>query len=306
VNKSYPLLLTLSLVPLILGQALSPAAEPGASGQAQVKTSGPAGPDVANPDAAVRAGATEPDALTAAAGQKFSRGPSGEKKIVLTFDDGPHPSRTAQVVEILKREGIPANFFLVGEMVEEYPEQARLVVESGFEIGSHTWNHPNLTKRGEATVRKEIVGTQDLIEQVTGQRPRLFRPPGGSVNKTVRKVCKEDGLVLCMWSVDPRDWARNSTPESIRRKVLDGAHGGAIVCMHDTKAKTVTALPGIIKELRERGYEFTTISELIKAKAVEEARREESGGATVTADAGGADRVPSRPLTISLDESGNY
>ncbi|HPK01722.1 MAG TPA: polysaccharide deacetylase family protein [Candidatus Sumerlaeota bacterium] len=242
-------------------------------------------------------------AIKAHAGEKISRGSSSTRKIVLTFDDGPHPSRTPQVVRILKEAGIPANFFLVGEMVESYPEQAKLVADSGFELGTHSWDHPNLTRKNEAEVRRQIVETQDLVERTTGIRPVLFRPPGGNVDQTVRDICREENLVICMWSIDPRDWASGATGEKIRQKVVGDAHGGAIVCMHDTKAPTIDALPGMIADLKAAGYEFTTITQLLEEKAAEDAALAASGGVIPS----GGDAAPqAEPLVISLEESGSY
>ena len=232
------------------------------------------------------------DSLAALVGRKFSRGPAGERAIALTFDDGPHPTRTAQVLAILQSEDIPATFFMVGEMVEDYPQVALQVADAGFEIGSHSFTHPNLTKKDIATIRREVIGTQDLIEQVTGRRPRLFRPPGGFVNDRVRQVCREDGLVIVMWSVDPRDWSAQSTPETIRARTLNEIHNGAIVCMHDVKKNTVEALPGLIAELKAQGYRFTTVGRLIEAAA----REKKNTPREAVVD-------PSEPLIISLDET---
>jgi peptidoglycan/xylan/chitin deacetylase (PgdA/CDA1 family) len=237
-------------------------------------------------------------------GQKFSHGPGGEKLVALTFDDGPHPEHTAQVIQILKEAGGTANFFWVGEMVEKYPDTARMVAAAGFEIGSHSYTHPNLTKKDEATVIREIGGTQDLIEQTIGKRPHLFRPPGGSVNARVREVCRQQELAICMWSVDPRDWEPKATPDSIRRKIGEQIQPGAIVCMHDTKARTIEALPGILADLKEKGYTLTTIGHLLELAAQQKASGAPEGDADMTMGGEAAIEAPAAPVAIPLDQSG--
>ena len=239
-------------------------------------------------------------AVAAVYGQKFRHVPTGARKlIVLSFDDGPHPTRTAQVMAILKENDVSANFFWIGRNVQQYPDVARRVVDAGYEVGNHSMNHPNLRKQSLETIRKEIGDDQKLIEETTGCRPHLFRPPGGFVDADVQKVCREDELAICLWSVDPKDWAKGSTPQSIHDIVLKTAHAGAIICMHDIHQNTVEALPSIIRDLKAQGYEFTTISRLLEA-------RDTSAPAEGADPAGAAGNPPldmSSPLTISLQES---
>ena len=231
-------------------------------------------------------------------GKKFSKGPKGQRLYALTFDDGPHPRYTPQIVEILKAENVPATFFMLGEMIERYPDVARLVQEAGFEIGTHSWSHAQLTGKSEVVVRDEIIKTQDLAEQTFGARPRLFRPPYGSVNATVRRVAASDGLILAMWSVDPRDWDANVSVQQVVRKTVDSAPNGSIVVLHDIKSKTVEALPDIIRELRAAGFEFVPFSRMIEERELE-------GDATETEApvSGGDPPPPAEPLVISLDET---
>lgn len=240
-----------------------------------------------------------PAVVQAAYGEKIRSVRVGSKLIALTFDDGPHPTRTAQVLAILKEHDVTANFFWIGKNVRLHPEVARQVVAAGHEVGNHSMSHPNLRKQSLKTVRKEIGDTQALIEKTTGYRPYMFRPPGGSVNRSVQDVCREEKLAICMWSVDPKDWASGSSPQSIHDTVMRTAHSGAIVCMHDIKANTVKALPGIIRDLKAEGYELTTISRLMAARV-------EKVIPSAAAAGGSAVNPPmdlSSPLTISLDES---
>lgn len=259
-------------------------------------------PDVTHSTATVLTAANE--AIAKLAGEKFSRGPQEEKLIALTFDDGPHPSRTPQVVEILKSHEATATFFMLGSMVEKNPGIARMVAEAGFEVGNHSISHARLNRGGEEKIRREIEEATHIIETATGQRPTLFRPPYGLVGSDMRAVCKEHGMAMIMWSVDPRDWESSATADSIISKVKQEAHNGAIICMHDIKGRTVEALPRLITELREEGYEFVTVSTMIERKAAEEVRLAAEGRSVDSAAAGSVNAPPDMtPLVIPLEDS---
>ncbi len=233
--------------------------------------------------------------LLAFAGETVRSGLAGGRRIALTFDDGPHPTLTPQFVALLREEGVPATFFMLGSMVEKSPALARMVAEAGFEIGTHSQTHPDMRKLGAAKIREELEGSMTLIEQASGVRPRLFRPPFGSVNQSTRDVCRELGLVLANWSVDPEDW-RARDAASIHGKVVNGAHPGGIICMHDTKPHTLTALRGMITELRAQGYEFVTVGQLVGELA---ALGPEANTGVVTVPAG---QQPPPAGAIPLDE----
>lgn len=245
------------------------------------------------------------DPLAALAGQKVMHGAPSDKRIALTFDDGPHPKLTPRLIELLKREDVPANFFWVGEKVRDYPDAAKATADAGFEIGNHSWSHPMLPKLSMDEIRKQIGDTQDLIEKITGRRPQLMRPPGGAADAKVKEVCKQMGLAIILWSVDPRDWAQGATADSIYQKVMAQAHPGAIVCIHETHERTLEALPRIIKDLRDKGYQFTTVSQLIieaaKRKQLEPSGDAQGGGGEAMGM--GATQAAPPPLVISLEDT---
>ena len=188
-----------------------------------------------------------------------------DMKIALTFDDGPHPRNTPKILDILAGYGIKATFFEVGENVELYPEVSRRVVAEGHEIGNHTYSHPHLTKIDYCSLSCEVERCEKVITETTGVKPTLFRPPEGVVDANVRKVAENEGYSIIVWTVDTRDWAGTPT-DKIVDTVLREISPGDIILMHDYtsgKCNTIPALRRIIPALRDMGYEFVTVGELL-------------------------------------------
>lgn len=189
--------------------------------------------------------------------------------IALSYDDGPNARFTPRLIEVLRQENVPATFFWLGEQVKYYPQQAKQLAEMGFEIGNHTFDHKNPVKLSYQELYEELVSTQKIIQKTVGVTPRLFRPPYGSINKTVRQVAKELNLQIIMWSLDTEDWRLNSTKEKIVTKVMNKIRPGDIILMHDRNTRTIEATAELIPLLRERGYKFVTVGQLLKAKQLE-------------------------------------
>ena len=191
-----------------------------------------------------------------------------EKKIALTFDDGPHPRITKEVISILREYGIIATFFVIGQNADNYPETMKLLAESGHEIGNHTYSHKNLKKMNEEEIRVEFDKCNETLSRF-GVYPTLMRPPEGFFSEDVIKVSMGMDYDIILWSIDTLDWAH--TPSSdIVRSVLDNAKGGDIILMHDYLSGyggTIEALRIIIPELLKQGFEFVTVSELISENA---------------------------------------
>ena len=181
------------------------------------------------------------------------------KKIALTFDDGPHPYYTEQLLDGLKERGAKATFFVLGEHVEQYPELVERMSEEGHLIGNHTYNHIQLTQRNSETFKEELVKTSELIENLTGQEVQYVRPPYGTWNK---KFEKELNMFPVLWNIDPLDWSSQNV-SGIVQKVTAKAKDNAIILMHDEYKTTVTAALQIVDELRKEGYEFVTVEELL-------------------------------------------
>ncbi|MFD7324373.1 polysaccharide deacetylase family protein [Streptomyces sp. NPDC059875] len=190
------------------------------------------------------------------------------KCIALTFDAGPGKD-TPHLLDVLKEKQVPATFFLLGKKhVDRYPEVVKRIADEGHEVANHTWSHRILTDLEAGEVRDELSRTQEAIEKITGRRPTLMRPPQGRTDGTVAEVSRELGLAQILWSVTAKDY---STTDSalIRKRILDGAEGDGIILLHDIYDGTVPAVPGIIDELKKRGFTFVTVPQLMSPGKVE-------------------------------------
>lgn len=182
------------------------------------------------------------------------------KCVALTFDDGPG-GFTDGLLDLLRRKDATATFFVLGQQVESYPDVARRIVADGHEIGIHTWDHKSLPTLSPAKVQWEILSTQRAIEQATGQRARLLRPPYGAVDGVVDRVARRAGLAEMFWSVDPEDW-KDHDSAVVARRVLAKARAGSVILVHDIHRTTVDAIGGIVAGLRQRGFTLVRASDL--------------------------------------------
>ncbi|MEH2405763.1 polysaccharide deacetylase family protein [Nostoc sp.] len=188
-----------------------------------------------------------------------------QKVIALTFDDGPWPESTAQVLDILKKNQIKGTFFLIGQNVKNNPGLVKREIAEGHVIGNHTWHHWYQFFNPQAAAY-EINHTADLIYQVTGIKTNLFRPPGGIMHNGVAAYARNSKYAIILWSSDSVDYSRPAVPKLINN-VFRKAKPGGIVLMHDgggNRSKTVQALPEIIANFRKQGYSFVTIPELLE------------------------------------------
>ncbi|PZD72233.1 Peptidoglycan-N-acetylglucosamine deacetylase [Acaryochloris thomasi RCC1774] len=191
-----------------------------------------------------------------------------QKYIALTFDDGPWPEVTNNILYTLKAHGVRATFFVVGLHVQTYPEQLRQVVAEGHVLANHTWNH-RYHKFSSAEAAVQLKKTADIIYKETGVKTALFRPPGGKLHNGLVKYANAHKYSSIMWSQDSGDTSRISSSR-ILANILAGAKPGAIILMHDgggDRLKTASMLPQAIKELKKRGYQFVTVPELFELSA---------------------------------------
>ncbi|HLO86280.1 MAG TPA: polysaccharide deacetylase family protein [Nostocaceae cyanobacterium] len=189
-----------------------------------------------------------------------------EKVIALTIDDGPWPKTTAEMLDIFKQNDVKATFFWVGTAIQANPELAKRVVAEGHAIGNHTWHHW-YKRMDAATAKSEIDRTAELIYKTTGVKTSLFRPPGGYLNNGLAAYAKSQNYSVVMWSLTSADTDPRAKYQVFIKNVLKGAKSGAIVLMHDgggNRQRTVQALPGIITALKQQGYKFVTIPELME------------------------------------------
>ncbi len=205
------------------------------------------------------------DARTYSEADIYKNHENSSKKIAITFDDGPHPQYTAQILDILKKYNIPATFFVVGTNVVRYPELITREIDEGHEIGNHTYNHAYLKNERRGTILNEIIDTERAIFEAADYRPKHLRPPGGMYNKEVCLLAGRLDYDIIIWDIDTRDWAKTPT-DKIVNNVLTNVKSGDIILFHDFicgKSPTPEALEQIIPKLLEQGYSFVTVSELI-------------------------------------------
>jgi len=183
--------------------------------------------------------------------------------IAITFDDGPHPTLTPKLLDMLKERNLKATFYVLGQNVQQYPEIVRRMVEEGHEVGNHSWNHPALTKVGAAGVKSQMDRTTDAIVKASGQRPATMRPPYGATNASLNKrLAEEFNMPVILWTVDPLDWKfRNA--DRVSNQIIENTRSGAIVLAHDIHPSTVAAMPKTLDALSAKGFKFVTVSELI-------------------------------------------
>ncbi|MDR3709073.1 MAG: polysaccharide deacetylase family protein [Capsulimonadaceae bacterium] len=191
------------------------------------------------------------------------RGNTQHKTIALTFDDGPHPVYTQRLLLTLHDLGVPATFFVVGKQVEKYPELARAIDAMGYPIGNHTYDHCSLLKIPGNYVPTEILACGYAVKAAIGTTPHLFRPPGGEFDKLVAQEAVEMGYRTVLWTDDPGDFAKPSA-DIIVKRVLSHASSGGIILLHDGIEETLEALPRIVDDLRQDGYEFVSVDDLIR------------------------------------------
>jgi len=190
----------------------------------------------------------------------------GEKLFALTFDDGPWPKTTAQILQILDENGAKGTFYMVGQMVRSHPKIARQVRDAGHAVGNHSWSHPSRPRDAVSEVQK----TDAEIKKAIGVLPSTFRPPYGIVKNGLARQANREKMPVILWSSDSDDWRRPPAARIVRN-VLRNARPGGIALMHDgggPRSHTVAALPVIIRELQSRGYRLVTVPELLRARYV--------------------------------------
>ncbi|MDD4899567.1 MAG: polysaccharide deacetylase family protein [Candidatus Omnitrophica bacterium] len=201
------------------------------------------------------------------------RVPESKKLVAITFDDGPSPVWTPQILDALKKANIKATFFMIGEHVLKYPEIARRVAAEGHEIGNHTFDHHVLIYYKMDELEKEVNEGEAVIKQVTGVTTNYFRPPKAWLTNSEKKKLKEMGYQVILWSLNSKDWVTFDDKYMIRY-LVHHIHPGDIILFHDAggvfsteggdRHETVLTITRLAEKLRDRGYEFVTISELLK------------------------------------------
>lgn len=186
--------------------------------------------------------------------------------IAITFDDGPHPSNTPRLLDMLAARNIKATFYVIGRSVDLYPNVVRRTVAEGHEIGNHSYTHRLLSKLSDSEVLSDLRRCRDSVGRAAGVQPRTLRPPyGGLLQRQRELVHAELGYPTILWSVDPLDWKRPGAGV-ISSRILSGTSAGGIVLAHDLHAQTVDAMPATFDGLLRRGFKFVTVSQLLAMK----------------------------------------
>lgn len=184
--------------------------------------------------------------------------------IALTFDDGPHKTYTPKLLKILKEKKVEATFFVVGQQSNWQETILNDIKNAGHEIGNHSFDHKNYDLLSMDEVKKDIALSQRIFYKRLGYFPKYFRAPYGEVTEEQQQFLKKYFYRYVSWDIDAEDWKYKQTSENITETVLTMVEPGSIVLLHDNNKQTIEALPEIIDELRAEGFEFKTISELIK------------------------------------------
>ena len=206
-------------------------------------------------------------------GENFSGIQEGRPVLALTYDDGPNDPWTERLLDVLDAHQVKATFFMVGKYVRQRPDIARKVAEAGHAIGNHTFSHPNLIFASDKELRHQIEETSKAITDATGERPFLFRPPFGGRRPGTFKTVGEMKLFPVMWRVTCFDWSAKST-EQIMKHARQQIAGGEVVLLHDgghlkmgeDRSRTVEATDQLIREYKDKGFIFTTVTEMMQMR----------------------------------------
>jgi peptidoglycan/xylan/chitin deacetylase (PgdA/CDA1 family) len=206
--------------------------------------------------------------------QQIVSGPPSLKAVALTFDDGPDPKYTPQVLKVLKEHNVRATFFMVGSKVLAHPDIARQIVADGHAVGNHSYTHRDLGKLSREQLAKEIDWTSKAIEEVCGIRPTMFRPPRGVTSPTLLRLLAERKMVLALWTTSSGDWMQLS-PGSIVKRLSRHVAPGEVFLFHDSgdfisaggasRLATVKCLPGVIKAVRQANLGFACMFDVYNA-----------------------------------------
>lgn len=215
------------------------------------------------------------DLASAYPGLFFREGPLKEKRVALTFDDGPDSVYTPQILDILKERNVKATFFLIGNRVETFPDIVTRMVQEGHIIGNHTMTHPVIVKLSNTKVQENILQAEEALSKIIGYRPALFRSPYGSLNPAKIELLNNLNYKIIAWNVDSLDW-KSLTAEQVKFNILENVREGSIILQHSAGGEgenltgTVEALRDVIATLQKENFQFVTIPQLLNISYVKE------------------------------------
>lgn len=185
-----------------------------------------------------------------------------ENKVAISFDAAWGADKTKDIIKMCNAYNVKATFFLVGFWVEAYPDMVKEIYNNGFEIGLHSNTHPNMTKLNVNQMKQELETNINLIKQITGVKPTLFRPPFGAYNNNLIDVCDELGLYCIQWDVDSLDW-KGLTANQIAGRVIDKSSNGSIVLFHNNSDNIIGGLKMVLEFYKQKQTEVVPVGELI-------------------------------------------
>ncbi len=204
--------------------------------------------------------------------------PTDARAVAVTFDDGPHPTLTPLVLDVLADRGVRATFFLIGQQAEAHPDIVRQILDRGHELGNHTWSHATVVKATGAQVRREVLRGAEAVERLAGERPRWFRSPRGMLNGSVLRAAADLGQDVAMWSAQP-DAGLLHDPAAATGQLVDALEPGAVYLFHDgTSGRTDRrlerrrhrerpVLERFLGVVEDQGFETVTLSELVATRS---------------------------------------
>ena len=189
----------------------------------------------------------------------YSARTADKNKVAITFDDGPNPEYTVELLEGLQKRGVKATFFVLGAEVEKYPDIVKKIDDGGHLIGVHSYEHVNFGQIGDEAAIEQIEKTQEAIHNVTGKYAGYIRPPYGCWKKSLDV---EVPLIEVLWDIDPLDWATKDA-DTVVQRILKGVPEGSIILLHDASQSSVQAAFSVIDILQQENYEFVTVEDLL-------------------------------------------
>ena len=187
-----------------------------------------------------------------------------QKMIALTFDDGPSPY-TEDFLTLLESHHANASFFMLGQNVAKYPDTVKHMIEGGFEICNHSWNHKSISSDDSKMIKQEIFDTQDALYRMSGHEPTRIRPPYGAWNDLTKQITSQNSMNITLWNVDSEDWKNRDAAVTFNRAKA-GARDGAVILFHDLYPSTLDALKQLVPYLQNEGYQLVTVSQLFQYK----------------------------------------
>lgn len=207
----------------------------------------------------------------------FYKGDPAKKELYLTFDNGYENGYTAKVLDVLKKEKVPATFFVTGHYLESEPELVKRMAKEGHIVGNHSWSHPDLTQKSEEQIREELEKVRAKTEELTGIKEMAYlRPPRGIFSERTMAIAKEQGYTHVFWSLAYVDWKTDQQKgaQYAYDNIMKQIHPGAILLLHSVSKDNAEALEKVIKDLKKEGYTFKSLDDLVKKeKKVEEEER---------------------------------